>query len=85
MHDIIFENQNTLALEQLLNLAETIHVDINILMKDCHSHRIRNKVANDLESGIRSGVNNTPAFFINGIRYDGDYSFEVMKIALTRV
>jgi protein-disulfide isomerase len=85
MHSIIFENQDTLALEELLNLAETIHVDIDNLMKDCHSHRIKNKVENDLESGILSGVNGTPTFFMNGVRYDGDHSFEAMKNALSHI
>jgi protein-disulfide isomerase len=85
MHDIIFENQNTLALEQILNLAESIHVDIDRLMKDCHSHRIKNKVENDLESGIRSGVNGTPCFFINGVRYYGDHSYDAMNNALFHV
>jgi protein-disulfide isomerase len=82
MHDSIFENQNKMELDQILNLAESIDADIDKLMKDCHSHGIKNKVENDLESGILSGVNGTPAFFINGMRYDGDHSFEAIKKAL---
>jgi protein-disulfide isomerase len=33
------------------------------------------KVEDDFESGIRSGVNGTPTFFINGVilRYDTTY------------
>jgi protein-disulfide isomerase len=82
MHDIIFENQQTLAPEQILNLAESLDADIDKLMKDCHSHRIKNKVENDIESGIRAGVNGTPCFFIQGIRYDGDHSFESLQNAV---
>ena len=33
-------------------------------------------------SGIRSGVNGTPTFFINGVRYDGYPEFEPMVAAL---
>jgi protein-disulfide isomerase len=33
-------------------------------------------------SGIRSGVNGTPTFFINGKRHDGSYEFEVLMEAV---
>jgi hypothetical protein len=33
-------------------------------------------------SGVRSGVNGTPTFFINGLRYDGNYDGESMAGAL---
>jgi protein-disulfide isomerase len=35
----------------------------------------RNKVRSDFIGGIRSGVNGTPAFFINGVRHDGAYDY----------
>jgi protein-disulfide isomerase len=42
------------------------------------------KVRDDFRGGIRSGVNGTPTFFINGYRYDGDWADTVEFIqALT--
>ena len=35
----------------------------------------RNNVHGDFMGGIRSGVNGTPAFFINGVRHDGPYDY----------
>ena len=35
----------------------------------------RNKVRNDFIGGVRSGVNGTPTFFINGVRHDGAYDY----------
>jgi protein-disulfide isomerase len=35
----------------------------------------RNKVRSDFMGGVRSGVNGTPTFFINGVRHDGPYDF----------
>jgi hypothetical protein len=35
----------------------------------------RRKVRNDLTSGLRSGVNGTPTFFINGNRHVGGYDY----------
>jgi len=34
-------------------------------------HRFRRRVPSDFTGGLRSGVNGTPTFFINGNRYDG--------------
>ena len=31
----------------------------------------RERVREDFASGVKSGVNGTPTFFINGVRYDG--------------
>jgi protein-disulfide isomerase len=42
-------------------------------------------VQEDFHSGVRSGVNGTPTFFINGIRYDGSRDVESMITALTAV
>jgi protein-disulfide isomerase len=32
-------------------------------------------VRSDFIGGVRSGVNGTPKFFINGVRHDGAYDY----------
>jgi protein-disulfide isomerase len=32
--------------------------------------------------GVRSGVNGTPAFFINGVRHEGTYAYEDLAPAV---
>ncbi len=46
--------------------------------------RFEPRVREDLSSGVRSGVNGTPTFFINGQRYDGpvDLLLETLRQAL---
>jgi protein-disulfide isomerase len=76
MHDLIFENQNKLTSKFLLLLAKNIGLDLDQFAKDSDSEEILNKIDNDFESGIRSGVNQTPTFFLNGSRvltYDETY------------
>jgi protein-disulfide isomerase len=34
---------------------------------------------------VKSGVNGTPAFFINGFRYDGSWDIEPLLLALKSV
>jgi protein-disulfide isomerase len=33
-------------------------------------------------SGVRSGVNGTPTFYINGVRHDDSYGLDTMLAAL---
>ena len=47
-----------------------------------HAHVDR--VREDFMSGVRSGVNGTPTFYINGAKYDGDYSLEALVAELER-
>jgi protein-disulfide isomerase len=76
MYDLIFANQNKLNPFFLLELGEEIDLDLEQFANDLKSEEIQNKVEKDFESGVRSGVNGTPTFFINGSRmltYDETY------------
>jgi protein-disulfide isomerase len=82
MHDLIYENQERLSPRFLLELAEKAGGDIIRLSEDVASDEIQGKVEEDFEGGIRSGVNGTPTFFINGSRYNGNPSFEDLAAAI---
>ena len=77
MHDIIFENQQELDFESLFLYAKTIGLDLGRFKSDIQKNELITKVEQDFESGIRSGVNGTPSFFINGKKYDGDWEEHV--------
>ena len=71
MHDIVLQNQKHLELEDLLLYAKKIGLDSNQFIADMQNNALRAKVEADFESGVRSGVNRTPSFFVNGVKYDG--------------
>jgi len=73
MHDIIYENQEALAWDDLFAYAKAINIDVEQFKKDISKQEVIDKVENDFESGVRSGVNGTPSFYINGKKYNGDY------------
>ncbi len=79
MHDIIFENQQDLNLESLFLYAKTIGLDLEHFKNDIQKNTLITKVEQDFESGIRSGVNGTPSFFINGKKYNGDWEEHVFS------
>lgn len=71
MHDAIYERQSHLNEGFLKTLAKELTLDVDQFEADMESDAVKEKVENDFESGIRSGVNGTPTFFVNGERFDG--------------
>ena len=69
MHDIIFENQDALSEEVFPEFARAIDLDQKKFITDLSREDLKTRVESDFESGIRSGVNATPTFFINGEKY----------------
>jgi protein-disulfide isomerase len=78
MHDMIFEHQRELSPDSLLVFAKSLKMNVAKLKKDMEDEKIAEKIELDFESGVRSGVNGTPGFFINGDRYNGFYDFKSM-------
>ena len=70
MHDLLFENQDALGDDQLIVYAETSGIDPEWAAEALVDERFQSRVREDFTSGVRSGVNGTPTFFINGLRYD---------------
>ncbi|HEY4936821.1 MAG TPA: thioredoxin domain-containing protein [Puia sp.] len=83
MHDTIFENQDILSANNLLNFAKKLNLDLETFSKDWKSKAVLSKVESDFDGGIRSGVNGTPTFFINGNRLETyDESYESLARAV---
>lgn len=85
MHDLIYENQEDLNETLLLELAERLKIPAKQLPEIWEQKKYAPKIKKDFMSGVRSGVNGTPTFFINGIRYDGPASFEDLVMAIEAI
>jgi protein-disulfide isomerase len=82
MHDLIFEHQAALDDADLAGYATEAGVDGRAVLGDLTARRFRGRVREDFMSGVRSGVNGTPTFFINGVRYDGSWDEETLVAEL---
>lgn len=78
MHDLIFENQKYLIKSSFSRFAERIELDMTSFEDSREYKKLIHKVINDFESGVKSGVDCTPTFFINGHRYNGFEDFETL-------
>ena len=72
MHDHLYENQGSLGDEAFFSEYEKkLKLDVTKLQREVAKHAYSARIQEDFSSGVRSGVNGTPTFFINGARYDG--------------
>ena len=85
MHDALYENQDALEDENLLEYATGTGLDLRRFTRDLSEHVYAPRVREDFRSGVRSGVNGTPSFFINGERYNGSYDFKSLLAAIAAV
>jgi len=84
MHDILYENQANLRQQDLLAYGERLGLHLDRFTTDLTKHVHRERVREDFMSGVHSGVNGTPTFFINGRRHDGSYESATLFGALER-
>jgi protein-disulfide isomerase len=84
MHDVLYENQKRLRDEDLRGYAETLGLDVGRFDTELADHAHADRVHEDFLTGVRSGVNGTPTFYINGARHDDSYDAETLLAALER-
>lgn len=84
MYDHLFKHQGGLDHDHLLQFAEQLELDVDRFKKELDEHKYASKVNEDFLSGVRSGVNGTPTFFINGERYDGAWDLESLLEAIEK-
>jgi protein-disulfide isomerase len=82
MHDVLFENQDALDDESLGEYAQDLGLDLVTFLRDLNAGVHTDRVREDFMSGVRSGVNGTPTFFINGRRHDGPWDLESLAAAI---
>jgi protein-disulfide isomerase len=82
MHDFIFENQESLEPETLPAWANQLGLDMKKFATAIKERSVVKRIDEDRASGLESGVNGTPTFFINGVLYEGDDDYESLRAAL---
>jgi len=76
MHDLMFEDQKNLKIEDLKKKAELLELDSEAFAECLDSSKHEEAVRTDLYDGVRVGVSGTPAMFINGRPLTGQVPYE---------
>jgi len=82
MHRLLYENQRALDMPHLLAYADALNLNVERFAQELASGVHAARVREDFMSGVRSGVNGTPTFFINGRRHDGGYDPQTLLAAI---
>lgn len=85
MHSLLFANQNTLELADLVSCATTIGIDTHRFSRELQSGTHLPKIETDFRSGASSGVHETPTFFLNGVRLEGSWDADSLTAAIREV
>lgn len=85
MHDVLFENQGDLEVDHLLGYGAALGLNMRRVTSELERRVHLPRVREDIASGIRSGVNGTPTFFINGVRFDGSWDEQGLTAAISDV
>jgi protein-disulfide isomerase len=82
MHERLFNLREALDDASLVEHALALQLNINQFLREMSEDMHVNRVFQDIESGITSGVNSTPTFFINGLRFEGDWENSALFTAI---
>jgi len=83
MHDLLYENQDNLELSALIDYATSLNLSGKELQTAIENETFVKKIEEDFMGGVRSGVNGTPSFFINGQRFNHSFEYENLLAAIT--
>jgi len=85
MHDFLYEHQATLGDPGVtLGYAKKLGLDTQRFEREIAQHMYQKRIKDDFMSGVRSGVNGTPTFYVNGVRHDGDAVAKALIEALNQ-
>jgi protein-disulfide isomerase len=82
MHDLLFENQSRLGDALFAELSERLKLSSSELGQALEQKTFEARVRADFSGGVRSGVNGTPTFFINGARHDASFDYDTLVTAI---
>jgi protein-disulfide isomerase len=81
MHDSLFDHQQALGNGYLVEYADQLGLDVSQFLQHLSQHQV-DRIHQDMDSGIRSGVTVAPALFINGMRYTGRWNKTQLMAAI---
>ena len=71
MHHTLYRIQPILSEQTIFAAADDLGLNMDEFQRDLTREDLLERIRDDMNGGIRSGVNGTPTLFFNGVRYDG--------------
>lgn len=84
MHDMVFENRDRVAMEDLLGYARRLGLDMKGFEASLRDRQLMGRIEADYNEGIDRMVRATPTFFINGKKVEGAVPYPLFKQEVER-
>ena len=84
MYELLLQPYAHLDTDSLAMYAEMIGLDMARFRRELTDHAHAARIQNDMEEGVRNGVNQTPKFYVNGERIDGKVPLENLEDSVQR-
>jgi hypothetical protein len=82
MHDLLYESHGELGEEDLMHYAAELGLDLLRFEEDLANDHHAWRIEEDRLGGYRAGVEGTPTFFVNGVRYTGSKDLDGLLAAV---
>jgi protein-disulfide isomerase len=82
MHHSLFSHSPNLDDPKLVGYAEQLGMSLDLFKRELLEQTHAEKVYDDCAAAAEDGVDETPAFFINGVRYKGDWDLDSLLDAI---
>lgn len=82
LHELLAREKKALEPDVVRRAAQKAGLDLDRFDSDLEDPALAARVDEDVRSGIESGVNGTPTFFLNNVRFDDDFEEELLARAI---
>jgi protein-disulfide isomerase len=82
MHDLLFANQEHLALKQLREYGARLELDMARFDAGMRDEVYLQRIREQIDGGHRSHLKSTPGFFVNGIIFDVSFGLHALVDAI---
>ena len=82
MHDLLFTHQQALGSGYLVEYANDLGLDVSQFLRAISRQVHVDRIYQEIEGGLQSGVETAPALFINGLRYRDRWNIELLMAAI---
>lgn len=79
MHELLMKNYNHLGVENILTFAERLGLDRETFFHELESSEIMDDIINEIMNGQESGVETSPAYFVNGTKLFGIVNYDTLR------
>jgi NhaA family Na+:H+ antiporter len=84
MHDLLYQHPGRLERAHLVGYASELGMDVERFERELDERTYSGRVREDFLGGVQSGVNGTPTFYLNGVRYDGPWDLESLAAEIEK-